>query len=37
MINNQCYNDPTLCSDPANLNYNVDQVFPYISMNEYNK
>ena len=37
MIDNQFHNDPTLCIDPANLNYNFDQVSPYMSMNEFNK
>ena len=39
MIDNQFHNDPTLCNDPENLNYNVDHVSPYIyiSMNEHNK
>ena len=37
MIDNQLHNDPTLCSDTDNLNYNVDHVFPYMSMNKLNK
>ena len=35
MIDNQFHND--LCNDPANPNYNFDQVSPYMSMNELNK
>ena len=30
MIVYQFHNDPTLCNDPANLNYNVDQVSSYM-------
>ena len=37
MIDNQFHNDPTLCNDKANLNYNVEQGYPYMSMNELNK
>ena len=37
MIDNQFHNDPTLCNDPENLNYNFDHVSPYMSMNEFNK
>ena len=37
MIDNQFHNDPTLCNDPENLNYNFDHVSPYMSMNELNK
>ena len=29
MIDNHFHNDPILCNDPANLNYNVDQASPY--------
>ena len=37
MIDNHFHNDPTLCNDLENLNYNVDHVYPYMSMNELNK
>ena len=37
MLDNHFKNDPTLCNDAANLNYNVDHVSPYMSMNELNK
>ena len=37
MIDNQFHNDPTLCNDPANFNYNCNHVSPYMSMNELNK
>ena len=37
MVDTQFHNDPTLSNDPANLNYNFDQVSPYMSMNELNK
>ena len=36
MIYNQFHNDLTLCSDPGNLNYNFDHIYPHISMNKLN-
>ena len=37
IINLIINNDPTLCNDAANLNYNFDHLSPCMSMNELNK